>query len=306
MAKALDASGQYRVLRRLPSRLVIEQPDGSEMRQGLFLDVETTGLDPVNDEIIELAMVPFTYGLDGRIFQIREAFQKFRQPSTPIPPAITALTGITDEMVAGQVIDPVEVGAFASDAALVIAHNAAFDRRFAERLSDVFANKPWACSMTQIDWGNEGYEGTKLVYLAMGAGFFYDRHRAANDCTAAIELLASRLPKSGVPAMRHLLERANAVVDPLQKDEVAPMSDSKFGRFGVSHGSRPPACCGPGGTGAFAIRGQDMKPGKPSCSPYRHARLTRSAAVRERRPQTIVPARISVSAAIPWARGMTR
>ncbi|MER8904310.1 3'-5' exonuclease [Mesorhizobium sp. M0772] len=208
MAKALDASGQYRVLRRLPSRLVIEPPDGSEMRQGLFLDVETTGLDPVNDEIIELAMVPFTYGLDGRIFQIREAFQKFRQPSTPIPPAITALTGITDEMVAGQVIDPAEVGVFASDAALVIAHNAAFDRRFAERLSDVFATKPWACSMTQIDWGNEGYEGTKLVYLAMGAGFFYDRHRAANDCMAAIELLASRLPKSGVPAMRHLLERA--------------------------------------------------------------------------------------------------
>lgn len=208
MADALDASGQYRILRRLPSRYIIEQPDGSEMRQGLFLDVETTGLDPARDEIIELAMVPFAYGLDGRIFQIQKAFQKFQQPSASIPPAITALTGITDEMVAGQVIDPAEVAAFAGDANLVIAHNAAFDRRFVERISEVFITKPWACSMTQIDWGNAGYEGTKLAYLVMGAGFFYDRHRAANDCEAAIELLASRLPGTGAPAMGQLLARA--------------------------------------------------------------------------------------------------
>ena len=48
-------------------------------------------------------MVPFTYALDGRIFEIHEAFQKLRDPGRPIPPEITAITGITDEMVAGQV-----------------------------------------------------------------------------------------------------------------------------------------------------------------------------------------------------------
>ena len=208
MASALNASGRYRVLRRLEPRPFIEPPDGSEKRLGLFLDVETTGLDPSRDEIIELAMVPFTYSLDGRIFEIRGAFEKLREPERPIPAEITAITGITDEMVAGQAIDPVEVAAFARSAALVIAHNAAFDRRFVERLSDVFTIKPWACSMTQIDWAAEGYEGTKLAYLAMGAGFFYERHRAAHDCIAAIELLAMSLPKAGVPAMARLLERA--------------------------------------------------------------------------------------------------
>ncbi len=111
-------------------------------------------------------------------------------------------------MVAGHVIDPAEIAAFASGAALVIAHNAAFDRRFAERLSEVFVTKPWGCSMTEVDWAAEGFEGTKLVYLAMGAGFFYERHRAAHDCIAAIKLLAMALPKSGVPAMSRLLERA--------------------------------------------------------------------------------------------------
>jgi DNA polymerase III subunit epsilon len=42
----------------------------------------------------------------------------------------------------------------------------------------------------------------------MGAGFFYDRHRAATDCVAAIELLASPLPKSGQSAMSCLLQAA--------------------------------------------------------------------------------------------------
>lgn len=208
MATALEASGEFRVLRRLARRSLVERYDGSATRLGVFVDVETTGLDPIRDEIIELAMVPFIYGIDGRIFEIREPFEGLREPSRAISPAITALTGITNEAVAGQTIDLGQMTAIAESADLVVAHNAAFDRRFVERLSGVFAAKPWACSMSQIDWASEGYEGTKLAYLAMGAGFFYDRHRAANDCVAAIELLASPLPKSGKPAMGCLLESA--------------------------------------------------------------------------------------------------
>jgi hypothetical protein len=109
-------------------------------------------------------MVPFIYGLDGRIFEIQPPFHGFREPSVPVPAEITALTGITNEMLAGKSIDPAEVAAFATDSALVVAHNAEFDRRFLERLSDTFLTPPWACSMTQIDWATEGYEGTKLAY----------------------------------------------------------------------------------------------------------------------------------------------
>src|SRR3546814_19103892 len=86
-------------------------------------------------------MVPFTYSLDGRIFEIHDAYQRFQEPSAPISAAITMITGITDEMVAGRKIDAEEVASFANGAALVIAHNAAFDRRFAERLSDVFRSE---------------------------------------------------------------------------------------------------------------------------------------------------------------------
>ena len=210
MAERLEQSGEFRVLRKLPPTLAVETPDGGLVRRGLFVDVETTGLDPAVDEIIELAMTPFSYGSDGRITAVCASFEGLRQPTDPIPAHITAITGIDDAMVAGQSIDPEEVARFAEQADLVIAHNAAFDRRFLERFCPVFAAKPWACSMSQIDWGEEGHEGVKLAYLAMGAGFFYDGHRAVHDCAAGIALLASRLPRSGERALARLLERARA------------------------------------------------------------------------------------------------
>jgi hypothetical protein len=125
-------------------------------RQGLFLDTETTGLDSARDEIIELAMVPFTYGLDGEVYAVGEPFQQLREPSKPIPPEITAITGIDNAMVAGQSIDPNAVAHFAAPASLVVAHNAAFDRKFLERFSETFNTKPWACSMSEIDWVGAG------------------------------------------------------------------------------------------------------------------------------------------------------
>ena len=108
-AQTLTATGDYRIIRRLKPRPRTIPPPGTPVRLGLMVDVETTGLDPQRDEIIELAMTPFTYGLDGTVFSVEEGFQGLRQPSEPISPEITAITGITNEMVAGQVIDPAEV-----------------------------------------------------------------------------------------------------------------------------------------------------------------------------------------------------
>ena len=208
MAQALEQSGRYRVLRRLTPLAPREPPSGVRIRLGLFVDTETTGLDPQRDEIIELAMVPFTYGVDGVIYSVGEAFQQLRQPSKPIPPEVTAITGIDDALVEGKLIDPEVVASFAAPAALVVAHNAAFDRKFLERYCQIFNTKPWACSMCEVDWAGEGYEGTKLAYLAAGTGFFYERHRATHDCMAAIELLARTHTISGRTGLAQLLERA--------------------------------------------------------------------------------------------------
>lgn len=52
-----------------------------------------------------------------------------------------------------------------------------------------------SCSQTQIDWAWEGIEGARLPYLVGSAGYFYDKHRAENDCLAS-----SFNPKNGASA----------------------------------------------------------------------------------------------------------
>jgi DNA polymerase III subunit epsilon len=125
MAEALARSGDYRVLRRLIPRTAFTPSIGQATKTGLLVDVETTGLDHRKDEIIELGMVKFDYLPDGRIVGLRDVFASFNEPSGPVPEEIVALTGITDEMIAGHRIDEAAVSAFAADPVIVIAHNAA-------------------------------------------------------------------------------------------------------------------------------------------------------------------------------------
>ena len=207
-AKVLEATGDYRVLRRLQPHKRRELIESSTTRTAIFLDVETTGTDSTTDEIIELAMVPFAYSLEGEIQAVGAPFTALNEPRQAIPPEITALTGITQEMVVGQRIDAGAVEELVSSAALIIAHNAAFDRPFVERSWKIFETKPWACSMSQIPWNEEGFDSVKLRYLAMLSGFFYDAHRASADCDAAIELLSRTLPRSQRRALAVLLEAA--------------------------------------------------------------------------------------------------
>ncbi|WP_298163848.1 3'-5' exonuclease [Novosphingobium sp.] len=206
MIAALEAQGNFRVLRRLhPIEPMREVPTGA--RRAVLVDVETTGLDPSKDEIIELAMVPFFYSANDEIVGIGDSFSALRQPSRPISAEVTKLTGIDSAMVAGKSIDPADVAAFA-DGNLVIAHNAPFDRRFLERFCPALAENPWACSMSEVGWAGEGFESSKLAYLALSSGFYYDRHRALNDCHAAIELLSRPLPVTGMRALAALLASA--------------------------------------------------------------------------------------------------
>jgi DNA polymerase III subunit epsilon len=208
MARLLEESGDYQVLRRQTKKDRYHADDGGDKKIGVFLDVETTGLVHGSDKIIELAMVPFEFTADGRIYRILDAFRALEDPGISIPPEIVALTGITDADVAGQRIDDDSVERILGQANLVIAHNAGFDRRFCERRFPSFVPKAWACSLTQIPWKQEGVANSKLEYLAYQYGFFYQKHRAVSDCLAAIHLLAGKLPTSGQSVLKVLLDNA--------------------------------------------------------------------------------------------------
>lgn len=208
VASALERHGDYRVLRRHRPRHIfgIAAP-GEEVRHGLIIDLETTGLDPAYHEIIEVGLLPFTYTVDGRLIEAGVPYGSFQQPFGPILPEITRLTGIDLPMVEGHIIDRSRVTAMVDEADFVIAHNAGFDRRFAEDLCPSLAQKPWGCSLTQVPWAAEGM-GSKLSYIASDFGMIYSAHRAVDDCQATLEILSRPLPQSGRTGYEHLLENA--------------------------------------------------------------------------------------------------
>lgn len=208
LARRLEASGNYKILRRLSPLQPTTTPAGSGGKIGIIVDLETTGLDATKDEIIEVAMVKFGYSNNDQITGVTGIFQAFNQPAAPIPPEIVELTGISDAMVAGHKIDAAALESFVADTNIVIAHNAAFDRKFAERYWSIFVHQHWACSATGIEWQKYGFGGVKLPYLLTQSGFFHDAHRALDDCHATLEILANDLPGTSTTALAVLLDHA--------------------------------------------------------------------------------------------------
>lgn len=194
LAGYLESTGNYRILRKLMPRQVVERPRPEFSRRGVILDTETTGLNHRTDEIIEIGVIAFTFDDQGAIGDVTGIYGGLRQPNVAIPAEITRLTGITDDMVAGQAIDMERLASLVGDADLIIAHNAGFDRPFCEAVSPIFNEKAWACSVSEIDWRVRGFEGNKLGYLIGQSGYFHDGHRAVDDCFALLEVLEQNRP----------------------------------------------------------------------------------------------------------------
>lgn len=208
LAKLLDAHMDFKVIRRLPVRASYAEPDGRPLLKGAVVDVETTGLSFGTDRVLELAVLLFEFDpATGQVFRILASYDGLEDPGRPIPPDATAVHGITDAMVAGQRLDDAAVTGLLADVAIVVAHNAAFDRPFLEERLPVFQALPWACSFAQIDWAAEGIGSAKLEYLAYASGFFFDAHRAELDCRATLEVLQNPLPVSGERPLSRLFKQ---------------------------------------------------------------------------------------------------
>ncbi|MBY5971436.1 hypothetical protein KUV28_03725 [Ferrimonas balearica] len=195
----LNASDQFRVLRRLNVEGGVEElrPVADDERIAAIVDTETTGLDFETSELIEIAVQRVIFNAERKIVEVERPKSWLEEPSSEIPPAIVKITGIDRSQVSGRSFADDEITAALETADVIIAHNAQFDRPFVDRRFSQLDSKIWACSLTQIDWLNLGFDGRNLGYLLMQSGMFFGGHRAANDVAAVVALLRQDAGASG-------------------------------------------------------------------------------------------------------------
>ncbi|ABM39410.1 3'-5' exonuclease [Polaromonas naphthalenivorans] len=155
------------------------------------IDFETTGISPgCGDRATEVAIVLLEGG------RVVDRFQSLMNAGVRIPSFITQLTGITNAMVAGapdaaQVMT--QASRFVGDAPLV-AHNAAFDRKFWQAELDragLAAPQPFICTLLLSRRLYPQAPNHKLGSLVDFHGLprTGQAHRALADAEMAVELL---------------------------------------------------------------------------------------------------------------------
>ncbi len=153
-----------------------------------ILDIETTGLSPVNDKIIEIAI----YIYNGK--EIINEYSTLINPERNIPFNITRLTGITNEMVK----DAPEFWEIAKDIIIltegksIVAHNASFDFNFIRNEFKSLGynfKRDRLCTVKLSRKIIPNHKSYSLGKLCKELGIKIDgRHRAAGDAFATVKL----------------------------------------------------------------------------------------------------------------------
>lgn len=150
----------------------------------VVIDIETTGLSEIDDEIIELA------ALRVSDHQAVDSFSSLVRPSLPLSPAVTRLTGITDDLLAAEgrpLADALKEFITFIGQDKIIAHNAPFDCAFLRTACracglPLLANQTLdtlSLARRKLDQLNSH----KLTALAEHFGFGADgAHRSLRDC----------------------------------------------------------------------------------------------------------------------------
>ncbi len=157
------------------------------------VDIETTGGIPKRDKITEIAVIIY----DGK--EIIDEFQSLVNPERSIPPHITRITGITNEMVedapkfyeiAKDVIDILENSIF-------VAHNVRFDYQFIREefrsLGFTFTKR----KLCSVRLSRKAFPGLRSYALGSLIKYFKievnNRHRAYDDAWATTIILGKIL-----------------------------------------------------------------------------------------------------------------
>jgi DNA polymerase III epsilon subunit family exonuclease len=179
----------------------------------VVLDLETSGGAPhLGAQITEIGAVKVRGG------EVLGKFQTFVNPGTPIPTFITALTGITDQMVSSSPriaeVFPILLEFLGSEKETVfVAHNAPFDLSFLKAAA-IASEYSWP-KFTVIDTAKLARRiltRDEVVNCKLGtlAEFFETEitpnHRALDDALATVDVLHALIGRVGTLGITTLEE----------------------------------------------------------------------------------------------------
>lgn len=159
----------------------------------LGLDLETTGLDNQKDSITEIGAVLYDWKTNTPL----EMMNRVITTSDSIPQRIVELTGITDEIIKNHGKDIMSVvnefNSLASQAEMLVIHNAPFDTGFMkplEGLGLLGLNKEVIDTMRDLPLNKTIHQSVKLTHLAATHGFLNPfSHRAIFDVLTMLKVL---------------------------------------------------------------------------------------------------------------------
>ncbi len=157
------------------------------------LDIETSGFDPLKDEILEVGFVFFEAG--KKDFKIIKEWTQVFKPSKEASPNILALTGITQEELEGapKFSEHREFLQKELGKAIIVGHNIEFDIRFLESFGIKISGK----SIDTLQLA-QFILPTRHSYNLENLMHFFsilhkEAHRALADCRATLKLLEKLL-----------------------------------------------------------------------------------------------------------------
>ncbi len=211
---AVSKDSDFKVIYGLEAYLVddlkeiaLNEKGQSLMGDFVVFDLETTGLSPQKERIIEISAVKVQQG------KCTETFSRLVNPKEPIPYRIEQLTSISDAMVeSAPAIEEAlpEFMEFSKDCVMV-AHNASFDMSFLETNCERLSIP---CDKTSIDTIAmaqvllPSLKRFRLETVAKAVGVPLDHHHRAVDdamCTAQIfEKFLQMLSERGITTLAGL------------------------------------------------------------------------------------------------------
>lgn len=187
----------------------------------IILDIETTGLDPLQAEITEIGAIK----VDSTTLEVIDTFNELIKISNPVPEKITELTGITSELLNTKgknlksVLKDLSVFCGGYD---VYAHNANFDKSFIRKALDdnktKYSQSDWIDTITLFKKTFPNRTTYKLASLIVDYKLAdKEDHRALSDAQHLLTLLQIAKGTETINQIEHHLQNVVVKSKPMTK-----------------------------------------------------------------------------------------